>query len=197
LCSCKPFRYPAAQLTSQRKALSLGSKKYPEENAYRRYIQSYSGHCNAYTSATATEYVFAVSASHPSAFHGALDRLAQLLISPLFPASSVDRELHAVDSEHSGECESDFWRLRQLKQELSHHGHPFHKFRTGSFDTLKIQAELNNTVPWDRMIGFFEKYYSANLMKLVVLGSKPLDVLEAWVADIFSQVPNKRLVPMR
>ena len=124
-----------------------------------------------------------------------MDRLAQFFISPLFLADSLDRELHAVDSEHSKNRQSDIWRLDQLKRELSHHGHPFHKFGTGTFDTLKVQPELNSMVPRDRMIDFFEEHYSANLMKLAILGPEPLDVLESWVTDIFSQVPNKRLAP--
>lgn len=40
---------------------------------------------------------------------------------------------------------------------------------------------------------FHEKHYSANRMKLVVLGREPLDTLEAWVADLFAGVRNKNL----
>lgn len=40
---------------------------------------------------------------------------------------------------------------------------------------------------------FHETYYSANLMKLVVLGREPLDQLQAWVVDKFSAVKNKEL----
>jgi secreted Zn-dependent insulinase-like peptidase len=40
---------------------------------------------------------------------------------------------------------------------------------------------------------FHETYYSANLMKLVVLGREPLDVLQQWVVEKFSAVRNKDL----
>lgn len=40
---------------------------------------------------------------------------------------------------------------------------------------------------------FHEKHYSANRMKLVVLGREPLDTLEEWAADLFAGVRNKDL----
>lgn len=40
---------------------------------------------------------------------------------------------------------------------------------------------------------FHDKHYSANRMKLVVLGREPLDELEQWVAELFSDVKNKDL----
>ena len=40
---------------------------------------------------------------------------------------------------------------------------------------------------------FHDKHYSANRMKLVVLGRESLDVLEGWAADLFAGVRNKDL----
>ncbi|KAH8879202.1 peptidase M16 inactive domain-containing protein [Thozetella sp. PMI_491] len=188
--------------------LFMGSEKYPKENAFDQYITSNSGYSNASTSSTSTNYYFTVSANpsnpseaasadNPSALHRALDFLAQFVISPLFLTSSLDRELCVVDLEHSKNRQNDDWRLWQLKKELSDPGHPFHKFGTGNLDTLKVQPELRNISIRDRMIGFYEDHYSANRMKLAVLSSEPLDVLEAWVVDLFSPVSNKMLPPLR
>ena len=44
---------------------------------------------------------------------------------------------------------------------------------------------------------FHDKHYSANRMKLVVLGRESLDKLESWVGDLFSGVQNKDLPPNR
>eukprot|EP00981_Chlorochromonas_danica_P009292 scaffold2602_cov177-Ochromonas_danica.AAC.13 len=43
------------------------------------------------------------------------------------------------------------------------------------------------------MLDFYEKHYSANLMRLVVYGATTLDQLEQWVVQKFSAVPNKNL----
>ena len=41
--------------------LFLGSEKYPDEGAYRDYIQSNSGSCNAYTAVDHTNYQFQIA----------------------------------------------------------------------------------------------------------------------------------------
>ena len=40
---------------------------------------------------------------------------------------------------------------------------------------------------------FYEQHYSANLMRLVVVGRQSLDELERLVAEKFSAVPNRQL----
>ena len=46
-------------------------------------------------------------------------------------------------------------------------------------------------------IKFHDKHYSANRMKLVVLGKESLDELETWVAQLFAGVHNKDLPQKR
>lgn len=88
----------------------MGTKKYPGENDYSQYLSSNSGHSNAYTASTSTNYYFDVSAkpandedpseSNPSPLLGGLDRFSQFFVQPLFLESTLDRELKAVDSEN-------------------------------------------------------------------------------------------------
>ena len=44
---------------------------------------------------------------------------------------------------------------------------------------------------------FYQQHYSANLMRLVVVGRQPLDELESLVRDKFSEVPNRQLSVLR
>jgi len=185
----------------------MGTKKYPAENAYHQYLASHSGSSNAYTAATSTNYHFEVSAKpsndeepsaeNPSPLLGALDRFAQFFIEPLFLESTLDRELQAVDSENKKNLQSDQWRLHQLDKSLSNPKHPYCHFSTGSLETLKTIPEARGINVRDKFIEFYEKHYSANLMKLCVLGREPLDVLEAWVSEYFSGIKNKNLPPNR
>lgn len=187
--------------------LFMGTKKFPEENAYSQYLASHSGSSNAYTGSTSTNYYFEVgakpaddsepTAANPSPLYGALDRFAQFFIEPLFLASTLDRELRAVDSENKKNLQSDQWRLHQLDRSLSNPKHPYHKFSTGNYDLLKTQPEIKNINVRDKFIEFYETHYSANLMKLVVLGRESLDVLQNWVAELFSAVPNQNLPKKR
>jgi len=183
--------------------LFMGTKKYPAENAYHQYLAAHSGSSNAYTASTSTNYHFEVSAkpsndeeptaANPSPFKGALDRFAQFFVEPLFLESTLDRELRAVDSENKKNLQSDQWRLHQLEKSLSNPKHPYCHFSTGSLETLKTQPEARGINVRDKFIEFYEKHYSANLMKLCVLGREPLDVLESWVSEYFSGIKNKDL----
>ncbi|KAI1854932.1 hypothetical protein JX265_002571 [Neoarthrinium moseri] len=183
--------------------LFMGTKKYPVENAYNIYLSSHSGHSNAYTGATSTNYFFEVGAkpandgdlseSNPSPLYGALDRFAQFFIEPLFLSSTLDRELKAVDSENKKNLQSDQWRLHQLEKALSNPKHPYCHFSTGNFEVLKTEPEARGIDVRAKFIEFHAKHYSANRMKLCVLGREPLDLLEKWVVEFFSAVPNKDL----
>ena len=129
--------------------------------------------------------------------YGALDRFAQFFVSPLFLSETLDRELKAVDSENKKNLQSDGWRLSQLTKSLSNPKHPYHHFSTGNLKTLRDEPKKRGLEIRDEFMAFHDKHYSANRMKLVVLGREPLDQLEEWVAELFSDVLNKDLAPNR
>ncbi|KKK23045.1 hypothetical protein ARAM_006420 [Aspergillus rambellii] len=131
------------------------------------------------------------SASSP--LYGALDRFAQFFVSPLFLESTLDREMRAVDSENKKNLQSDLWRLMQLNKSLSNPAHPYNHFSTGNFQTLKEEPQKRGLDVRDEFMKFYEKHYSANRMKLVVLGRESLDEMEQWVSDLFANVKNKDL----
>ncbi|KAH8590462.1 Metalloenzyme, LuxS/M16 peptidase-like protein [Bisporella sp. PMI_857] len=179
----------------------LAHGKYPEENAYEQYLASHSGSSNAHTDATSTIYYFKIAAKRvedatttdTSPLYGALDRFAQFFISPLFLANTLDRELRAVDSEHNRHLRIDGWRLYQLEKSLSNPDHPYCHFPTGNYKVLKTDPEAKGIDVRQKFIEFHKKHYTANRMKLVVLGRESLDELESWVVDLFSGVENKNL----
>lgn len=132
-----------------------------------------------------------------SPLYGALDRFAQFFISPLFLSSTLDRELKAVDSENKKNLQSDNWRLSQLNKSLSSKDHPYHHFSTGNLETLRDEPRARGVDIRKEFIKFHDENYSANRMKLVVLGKESLDELETWVGDLFAGVHNKDLPQKR
>ncbi|KAF2403106.1 a-pheromone processing metallopeptidase Ste23 [Trichodelitschia bisporula] len=188
--------------------LFMGTEKYPKENEYHQYLTSHSGHSNAYTAGTSTNYYFEVAASssktstptpadaeatNDSPLYGALDRFAQFFIKPLFLEDTLDRELRAVDSENKKNLQSDNWRLHQLHKSLSNPAHPYCHFSTGNYQTLHDEPLARGVRIRDEFIKFYDTHYSANRMKLVVLGRESLEQLEAWVQELFAPVKNKDL----
>ena len=185
-------------------SILANSLQYPVENAYNQYLTAHSGYSNAYTAATETNYFFEVSARSDNAdaptnghtespLYGALDRFAQFFIAPLFLSSTLDRELKAVDSENKKNLQSDNWRLSQLNKSLSNPKHPYHHFSTGNLETLRDEPRKRGVDIRKEFIDFHNRNYSANRMKLVVLGRESLDELESWVGDLFSGTRNKDL----
>ena len=111
--------------------LFLGTDKYPSENEYEKFISAHGGMCNAFTSDDHTNYHFDIAPEHLHVrtfqlnsawwvhfrtFQGALDRLAQFFLSPLFTESATEREVMAIDSENSNNLQNDAWRLDQLER---------------------------------------------------------------------------------
>ena len=183
--------------------------EYPEEDDYARYIAEHSGVKNAVTTGTLTTFYLEVAASpgsggnrglerrhaphsaERSPLYGALERLSQFFIAPLFSAGMVHRELEAVDSEHKRNLRQDGRRLLQLQKSLSNPGHPFSHFSTGDLRTLRVEPASRGVDIRDECIEFCEREYSANRMKLAVLGAEPVDTLQEWVEDLFKDVNNK------
>ncbi|MEZ4654948.1 MAG: insulinase family protein [Candidatus Eisenbacteria bacterium] len=161
--------------------LFLGTEKYPDVDEYSAYLSANNGSSNAYTADENTNYQLEVN---PDAFEGALDRFAQFFVAPLFDPEFVDRERNAVNSEHQKNVQNDFWRFRQIQQDLYREGHPQRKFSTGTLETLADATR-------EEIIGFYQKYYSANVMRLCVMGPQDLDTMEGWVKDRFAAIPNR------
>lgn len=168
--------------------LFMGTEKYPHENEYGRFLNEHGGHSNAFTAEEHTNYFFEVNHDH---LEGALDRFAQFFISPLFLESTTEREMQAVDSEHAKNVLQDNWRLNMLERSLANPEHPFHKFGTGNLETLGTVPKARGIDLRAVLLDFHARWYSANLMSLVVLGKEPLDELQAYVERMFAPIVNK------
>ncbi|OBZ83270.1 Insulin-degrading enzyme [Choanephora cucurbitarum] len=172
--------------------LFMGTEKYPKENDYSQYLSEHSGFSNAFTGVEDTNYYFEVGQEY---LEGALDRFAQFFISPLFSDSCTERELKAVDSEHKKNRQQDSWRMFQLEKSLSNPNHPYCHFGTGNLETLCESPKRKGQDIRQELLKFHDNYYSANIMKLCILGREPLDQLTEWAVDKFKDVRNKNIDP--
>lgn len=170
----------------------MGSEKYPTENAFDSFIQRHGGSDNASTDCETTVFHFEV---HRKYFYEALDRFAQFFIAPLMKKDCVDREIESVDSEFQMSLPSDTFRQQQLFGSFASNGHPMKKFMWGNVPTLKTQPAEKNIDVHARLFEFWKRHYSAHYMTLAVQSQEQLDVLQEWVAEIFSKIPNNNLSP--
>jgi insulysin len=165
--------------------LFMGSEKYPRENDFSDFLTSNAGQYNAYTSDEETVYMFDII--YPN-LQPALDRFAQFFISPLLSESATERELRAVDSEHSKNLQSDDWRFVQLERSTSNSTCPYSKFATGDRTTLETIPKQQGISVQEALREFHEKYYKINQVVFVVLGRQSLEELENMVRNCFSTV---------
>ncbi|RLN98317.1 hypothetical protein BBJ28_00005129 [Nothophytophthora sp. Chile5] len=148
--------------------LFMGSEKYPDENEFEAFLSAHGGYSNGATDNEITSYTFEVGPAH---LEPALDMFAHFFISPLLKAEALERELSAIESEFSQATQND-------------------RIRTQSLQEQPEQAGVNVR---EHILAFYERYYSANIMKLVVCGEDTLDELEQWVTASFSAIPNKQV----
>ncbi|KAI9295016.1 hypothetical protein K502DRAFT_316239 [Neoconidiobolus thromboides FSU 785] len=172
--------------------LFMGTEKYPKENDYSEYLAENAGYSNAYTSYDHTNYYFEVGPNH---LEGALDRFSQFFTSSLFSPSCTEREIKAVDSENKKNLQEDDWRLLQLYKSFSKKDHPYSRFATGNLDTLLEEPKSKGIDTREELLKFYNKFYSSNIMKLVVSGKESLDKLTEWVIPRFSLVRNLNIEP--
>ncbi|KAF5280052.1 hypothetical protein FQA39_LY18167 [Lamprigera yunnana] len=170
--------------------LFLGTKKYPNENDYSKFLSEHGGGSNAATYPDHTVYYFDVVPEH---LQETLDRFAQFFITPLFTESATERELNAVNSEHEKNIASDVWRLDQLDKATCNPNHPYHKFGTGNKETLEHIPKEKGIIVRTELLHFHDTWYSSNIMALAILGKESLDELEEIVVTLFSGVKDKNV----
>ena len=115
----------------------MGSKKFPDENEFAKFIQENGGSYNAWTGSERTIFFFEIQRH---SFSKALDMFSQFFIEPLMIKDAMDREREAVDSEFQGYMPSDGNRLNQLFKSIAKPNHPVAKFDVGNKQCLsKVQ----------------------------------------------------------
>mmetsp|Transcript_7239 Transcript_7239/g.13383 ORF Transcript_7239/g.13383 Transcript_7239/m.13383 type:complete len:941 (-) Transcript_7239:109-2931(-) len=155
------------------------SKEYPKEDGLRLYLASHGGDTNAYTEAEETNYYYFVDHDY---LLQSLKIFAGAFTSPIFTEDAVNREILAVNSEHEKNVYDDNWRLNRLVELMAGQAHPFSHFSTGSVDSLKSE-NLSKEVQ-----KFFNRFYKAPNMRLVVLGKESVNQLSDWVKEEFAKV---------
>ena len=115
----------------------LGTKSFPEEGAFKAFLQKHGGSSNAFTGMETTGFHFVLQ---EDALRPALKHFSSFFSEPLLREASCLREMNAVDSEFRRNLQSDARRIFQLVKSTSSPEHPFRKFSTGNLQTLTAES---------------------------------------------------------
>lgn len=164
----------------------MGSKKYKSPNEYMEFISQNGGSTNAFTAAEQTTYLFSINSKQ---FAPALDRLSSAIKEPLFDGTMVEKEINAVNSEWLKNRQTDTFIQQRALALTGNPSHPRVKLGVGNKETLGTNEE--------QLLGslrdFHSKFYSANLMKLVLVGNQSSKELAKLARKYFSKIDNKKV----
>jgi insulysin len=163
--------------------LFMGTGKYPDENEFSSLVADHGGMMNAMTMANRTVYMFS---SQESGFLPLLDRFAHFFIDPLFKPQNIAREMHAVDQEFAKNIENDHWRSYMILKATGNPEHPNHQFSCGNSKTL-------SSIPQSALLDWYQKHYSASIMRCAIYSSLPMDTLMEQAASCLGSVPSHNL----
>ncbi|OAG29196.1 insulysin [Nematocida displodere] len=158
--------------------LFMGTTTHPDENYYMEYISKHNGMSNAMTCDEATCYYYDIDSAH---LEESIDVFSGFFKCPLLLENSLNREVNAVASEHSGNILSEAWRTNHLITLLSKEETPMSKFQTGNLDTLKHAQRKD-------LEAFWKRFYTPERMCLVIHGKEPLAELEEYALKYFGGV---------
>lgn len=163
----------------------MGTEKYPEEGYYEKILSEHGGCDNAATGEDYTYYYYEVKNDK---FKEILDVFSWFFKKPLFTASATEREMNAVDNEYKMYLSDEYEAFYQIMlNHISIPGSILDRFGTGNKETLNVEGIL------DELHLFYERYYSSNLMNLVLVSRASVDELEAMAVENFKEVVNRNL----
>eukprot|EP00814_Leptocylindrus_danicus_P018893 CAMPEP_0116007748 /NCGR_PEP_ID=MMETSP0321-20121206/2472_1 /TAXON_ID=163516 /ORGANISM="Leptocylindrus danicus var. danicus, Strain B650" /LENGTH=1177 /DNA_ID=CAMNT_0003476479 /DNA_START=185 /DNA_END=3718 /DNA_ORIENTATION=+ len=165
-----------------------GSKKYPVENYYKRYLATHGGRSNASTSMDCATFKFEVMQEHAEE---AVDIFAQFFVDPLMTESGTGREVQAVNSENSKNMATDARRRLQILKALADQDHHFSKFSTGNKETLPTTNDEETRQLREALLAFHKRHYRPKNMSVVIVGPQPVDTLQEWIVPRFESIPDR------
>ena len=166
--------------------LFMGSAQYPDPDGFMAFTAEHGGMSNAYTGLDITNYMMTVE---NDAFPEGLDRFSSFFTDPLLDPTYIDKEKNAVNAEWSMRREQDFRIEYRLARKLLG-AHPANRFQSGNLESLADKSEGGLHAA---TVAFFQRYYSANLMKASLISERPLDEMTALAEAYFADIPNKQV----
>ncbi|XP_017771798.1 PREDICTED: nardilysin-like isoform X2 [Nicrophorus vespilloides] len=168
----------------------MGSEKYPKENDFDKFITKRGGSDNASTDCETTTFYFECLEKY---LEKSLDKFAQFFVSPLLKKTSMTREREAIDSEFQMAIPSDSYRKEQLLTSFFNPSVPVNQFSWGNLITLKDNVDDDKL--YKALHEFRKRHYSAHRMTLCIQARLPMETLQNFVMEYFSNVPSNQLLP--
>lgn len=158
--------------------LFQGSKKYPDPKGFNQFVSRSGGYTNAYTDPDYTLYYMVMN---KSALHEGLDRLGSIMVNPKLDKLAINEEKKSVHEEYLLSKNQDGFIARDMLAKMLYPDSAHGIFFAGSIESLKKSNQKT-------IRDFFNKYYTANKMTLLVSSSYDLKTMKSWVYKYFNPI---------
>ena len=158
----------------------LGSSRYPKEGQLMEYLMNNNAQFNAFTEGERTNFFIGC---HLRNFETSLDMLTNMIASPIFPESTIKREIQAVDSEFHIGLPQTPWRYSQMLRQLSKDSHPIKKLACGNNETINTRDIRRKLLRWKN------SHYCAEYITLTLSAPLPLERLEKLAMQYAIEIP--------
>lgn len=165
----------------------LGSKKYPNQDDFSQHLALYNGYHNAYTASGETVYYNEVGYD---GFEKGMDIFAQFFIAPTLDEGMVNKEIHAVDSEHKKNMPDTKWQIYHLLEAIANPKNPMSKFSTGNLETLKTKPESEGKSLVAALRNFHKEHYCSQKLHLVLVANMTTDKQLELAHKYFDGIPK-------
>jgi secreted Zn-dependent insulinase-like peptidase len=167
--------------------LFTGSKNYDENHHIEKVVNKYHGEQNGVTQAFTTSYFYQIETEGLKEF---LMALVDALKEPLFSEENIKKEVNNVNSEIS--MRMTFNKNLAYYKLIKAVGNKDAKIFSDGFsniDTSKIDYKKLR----EQILAFHEKYYSANIMTLVIITEQDMSDVRKMITPMFESIPNKNV----
>lgn len=174
----------------------VSSKDYPQPDTLTKTIHNAGGSKNALTTNESSTYYFSVPISSSKTKRSDFELILEIFTSnfdcPLFDETYSNREIYAVDNEHTVN--------KTKKNRLAFHGfkllanekHQFSRFSTGSFTSLTESCKKYDIRT--KLVQFFEKEYTPDKMCFVLRGPQSLNYLQKLAVVNFGKIRSSNSI---
>lgn len=175
----------------------LGSKKFPNPNLFHDELTLAGGNRNAYTTGEQTCFYFEVpfnstflNHENEPYFNKLLEIFANSFINPLFTHEVFNKEIFAIDNEHSANKSNSSKMLYHGLRILSSDEHKFSRFATGNFSTINDLPAFKKVNVQKALIEYHNKNFVSEKISLVVQGPQSINFLQKLALKNFNDIKS-------
>lgn len=176
--------------------VSMGSSKYPAENAFKDHIMYRGGIYNAVTTAEDTIFTMIVPEEQLDC---CMDCFSAVFKAPLLRKESAIHVCDAIEMEFQKIINNDAIRFIFLLASLAAEGYPQGKFGWGNLQSLWRKTNNNENADnrlYEAAYKFYRRYYCANRMYICMESRLPLPEMENLIVKHFADMRTNRMDTM-